>query len=239
MPTSTRASRGRLTRERIVAAALEHLEDSGLGTLTMRELGKRLKVEAMALYRHVPGKDELLDAVVEQLIDDMHDDAEVAATPADGWEDFVRRMARGVRRVALAHPKAFPLVASRPPEAPWLRPPLRSLGWVETFLAGLRQEGFSDRAAVDTYRAFTGFLLGTLLLEVAALGADIGPLDVMDGEDPDDALDPAGAQLRRDFPTVASMRRLLRENRSAEEFEEALDQLIERITAIREADAGS
>ena len=97
----------------------------------------------------------------------------------------------------------------------------------------------SDRAAVDTYRAFTGFLLGTLLLEVAALGADIGPLDVMDGEDPDDALDPAGAQLRRDFPTVASMRRLLRENRSAEEFEEALDQLIERITAIREADAGS
>ena len=50
-----------------------------------------------------------------------------------------------------------------------LRPPLRSLRWVELFLAGLTKEGFSDTAAVQAYRAFTSFLLGHLLLEVAML----------------------------------------------------------------------
>lgn len=231
--TSRRRTRGRLDRASVIAAALDHLEDSGLGTLTMRELGKRLKVEAMSIYRHIPGKDELLDAIVDHLIDEMHDDPDVPTEPTDGWEDFLRRLAHGVRRVALAHPKAFPLVASRPPEAPWLRPPLRSLAWVETFLAGLRAEGFSDRAAVDAYRAFTGFLLGNLLLEVSARGADIGPLDVMDGEDPDPADDPGLAQLRRDHPTVASLRSLLREDRSGEEFEIALEELLGRIEVIR------
>jgi hypothetical protein len=75
----------------------------------------------------------------------------------------------------------LPLVASRPVEAPWLRPPLRSLTWVEAFLDGPLSEGFSDQAAVAAYRAFTSFLLGHMLLEVAALGADradpVGGLD--------------------------------------------------------------
>ena len=232
-PASRSTRRPRLTRASVIEAALDHLEDGGLGTLTMRELGKRLKVEAMSLYRHVPGKEELLDAIVERLIDDMHSDPEVPEEPTDGWEDFLRRLAHGVRRVALAHPKAFPLVASRPPEAPWLRPPLRSLDWVETFLAGLRQEGFSDQAAVDSYRAFTGFLLGNLLLEVSARGADIGPLDVLDDEDPDPPEDPSMAQMRRDYPVVASLRPLLQQDRSGEEFEISLEELIERIAAIR------
>ncbi len=38
-------------------------------------------------------------------------------------------------------------------------------------------QGFSDRHAVRAYRAFSGFLLGHLLLEVAALGVDTGPTD--------------------------------------------------------------
>ena len=90
----------------------------------------------------------------------MRADEEIKQPPVDGWQDFLQRLAHGVRRVALAHPKAFPLVASRPPEAPWLRPPLRSLDWVEAFLRGLTDEGFTDEAAVAAYRAFTSFLLG-------------------------------------------------------------------------------
>ena len=55
---------------------------------------------------------------------------------------------------------------------------------VEEFLNGLIGEGFSDEAAVAAYRAFTSFLLGHLLLEVAVLGADVGPLDVLDDGEP-------------------------------------------------------
>ena len=146
----------------------------------MRRLGSLLGVEAMSLYRYVPGRENLLDAVVDSILAEMEDDDEILASPRDGWQDFLIRLAHGVRRVALAHPKAFPLVASRPVEAPWLRPPLRSMAWVEAFLDGLIGEGFSDDAAAGAYRAFTSFLLGHLLLEVSALGADVGPLDVVD-----------------------------------------------------------
>jgi len=221
-PPSARVA---LDRRRIVETALEHIEDTGLASLTMRRLGTRLGVEAMSLYNYVPGKEELLDAVVEALIDDMRADPDVIATPETGWQDFLQRLAHGVRRVALAHPKSFPLVASRPPEAPWLRPPLRSLDWVETFLSGLCDSGFSDEAAVAAYRAFTSFLLGNLLLEVSTMGADIGPLDVLeDGSD---------TGSLRGHPTVARLRSSLGEDHAAAEFEESLEELLNRIAIIR------
>ncbi|WP_248580226.1 TetR/AcrR family transcriptional regulator C-terminal domain-containing protein [Nocardioides sp. InS609-2] len=210
----------------IVAAAIAYIDEQGLPGLTMRRLGAMLGVEAMALYRYVSGKEELLDAVVDELVEGMRLDDAVADAPHDGWQDFLQRLAHGVRRVALRHPKAFPLVASRPPEAPWLRPPLRSLDWVEAFLSGLRDEGFTDEAAVAAYRAFTSFLLGHLLLEVSALGADVGPLDVLD----DGAENPGGLA---DFPTVRRLRRGLSEEHSGAEFEEALKDLLDRLALIR------
>ena len=130
----------------------------------------------------------------------MQRDDDVLDAPRDGWQDFLQRLAHGVRRVALEHPKAFPLVASRPPEAPWLRPPLRSLDWVEASWRGCTPKGSPTTAAVAAYRAFTSFLLGHLLLEVSTHGADVGPLDVLE-EDRD--RDVAGAPT----PVRAAARR--------------------------------
>ena len=214
-----------LNRERIVAAALDFIDAKGLPALTMRRLGEQLGVEAMALYRYVPSKEDLLDAVVESLVGDVRADEVVLDAPQDGWQDFLQRLAHGVRRMALSHPKAFPLVASRPAEAPWLRPPLRSLEVVETFLSGLLEEGFTDEAAIEAYRAYTSFLLGHLLLEVAVHGADVGPLDVLD-----DQTGEPGTSL---YPTVARLRGPLSEDRSAVEFEEALEALLDRMTVTR------
>ena len=218
------SARTPLSRERIVEAAVAFIEDQGLPGLSMRRLGTVLGVEAMSLYRYVPGREQLLDSVVERIVDDMSEDPEVLDSPRDGWQDFLQRLAHGIRRVALAHPKAFPLVASRPAEAPWLRPPLRSLRWVEAFLDGLRTEGFSDTAAVEAYRAFTSFLLGHLLLEVASHGADLGPLDVVE-EDIDKSLAP--------YPNVQRLRSPLREDHSAVEFEDSLENLLQRLALIR------
>ncbi len=215
-----------LDRDRVIQAAVDFIETCGLASLTMRRLGGTLNVEAMSLYRYVPGREDLLDAVVEHIINEMYDDDDILDTPENGWQDYLQRLAHGVRRVSLAHPKAFPLVASRPPEAPWLRPPLRNLAWVESFLTGLHQEGFSDDAAVAAYRAFTSFLLGHLLLEVAAHGADLGPLDVLDdGSDESTSL--------ADYPHIARVRDALAEDHSAVEFEESLENLLDRITLLR------
>ena len=218
-----------LDRGRILDAAVTYIDEQGLAGLTMRRLGQALGVEAMALYRYVAGKEELLDGVVDRLVAGMQADAQVLDRPSDGWQDFVQSLAHGVRRVALAHPKAFPLVASRPPEAPWLRPPLRSLDWVEAFLSGLESEGFTDEAAVAAYRAFTSFLLGHLLLEVSTHGADVGPLDVLE-ESPEPGLE--------DYPMVSRLRRQLAEDKAAVEFEEALEELINRMALVRQEGNG-
>jgi AcrR family transcriptional regulator len=215
-----------LDRGRILTTAVAFIDENGLPPLSMRRLGRSLGVEAMSLYRYIPGREELLDGVVDTIVNEMYDDEQVLGSPLHGWQDFLQRLAHGVRRIALTHPKAFPLVASRPPEAPWLRPPLRNLKWVESFLDGLVAEGFSDEAAVAAYRAFTSFLLGHLLLEVSALGADVGPLDVLDdGESESKSL--------AKFPHVSRLRDSLAEDHSATEFEESLENLLERINLLR------
>jgi AcrR family transcriptional regulator len=220
------AARIPLTRQRIVVAALAFIDELGLSGLSMRRLGKTLDVEAMSLYRYVPGREDLLDAVVDTIIEETYADPEILVTPRDGWQDFLQRLAHGVRRVALAHPRAFPLVASRPPEAPWLRPPLRNLRWVESFLEALISEGFSDEAAVAAYRAFTSFLLGHLLLEVSTHGADVGPLDVLeDGEEENTGL--------IGYPTLRRLGSSLAEDHSRAEFEESLENLLDRLALLR------
>jgi len=214
-----------LSRDRIVAAALAYIDEFGLPGLSMRRLGSVLGVEAMSLYRYVSGREALLDAIADAMTNTLGDDDDVIEEPTDGWQDFLQRLAHGVRRMALSHPKAFPLVASRPAEAPWLRPPLRSLHWVEAFLSGLMSEGFSSDSAVRAYRAFSSFLLGHLLLEVATLGADLGPLDVLEE-------DGANESAPR-HPTVRELREALTEDHAAEEFEESLEDLLNRIELAR------
>ena len=86
---------------------------------------------AMALYRHVNGREDLLEGVVDRLVSTLQIDPGHSMEPLDGWQAFLQWMAHNVRRLALEHPNAFPLVATRHPAAPWLRPPLRSLRVVE------------------------------------------------------------------------------------------------------------
>ena len=206
-------------------AAIELIDEQGVHALSMRRLGRRLDVEAMSLYAYVQSRENLLDGVIAAIVDDLFDDPDTHLMDTDSWQDYLVQVANGVRRSALAHPRVFPLVATRPPEAPWIRPPLRSLRWVESFLASLRSHGFDDDTAVYTYRAFTSFLLGHLLLEVAALGAETGPVP-----EPASA-DQAGLRLD-DYPNLQQLSSKLADNQSAVEFEESLDNLLNRLEDV-------
>jgi TetR/AcrR family tetracycline transcriptional repressor len=164
----SRPGRG-LSLDRIVTVTLELMDEQGIGAATMRAVSSRLGVRSMSLYRYVQDRDELFDGVVERIVGELADDPEVQLNPVDGWRPYLAGMAHGVRRYARAHPHAFPLVATRPPAAPWVNPPLRSLRWVEAMLTGLAREGFSDEQVLFTYRTFNSFLLGYLLLETSAM----------------------------------------------------------------------
>jgi TetR/AcrR family transcriptional regulator, tetracycline repressor protein len=165
-----RRRRGRgLSLDRIVSATLELVDEQGVGAASMRAVAARLGVEAMSLYKYVATRDELFDAVVERVVNELSDDPEVELRPTNGWRPWLQGMGWGVRRYARAHPHAFPLVATRPAAAPWVNPPLRSLRWIEAFLDGLHREGFSDDEVLFSYRTFNSFLLGYLLLETSAM----------------------------------------------------------------------
>ena len=215
-----------LDREVIVRAALDSIDRKGSQGLTMRGLALDLGVEAMSLYRYVAGREDLLEAVVAVLLADLVDlDEQLGRT----WQGYLQNLAHAVRRIAVEHPAAFPLVATRHPAAPWLRPPLRNLELVDDFLSTLSGFGFTDQQVVSTYRAFSGFLLGNLLLEAAVRGAETSPVE--------EPLDEGNATIpSRDgqidlsgSPAVARFRPLLSQDRSAEEFEISLETLLDRL----------
>ena len=150
--------------------------------------------------------------LLEGLRNDL--DAQLSQT----WQGYLQTLAHAVRRIAVEHAAAFPLVATRHPAAPWLRPPLRSLELVEDFLSTLSEHGFTDQQVVDAYRSFSSFLLGQLLLESAIRGAYPSPVEI--------PLDEGDAQIPNEDgqvdltgnPSVARLRPLLSEDRSQEEF---------------------
>ena len=59
------AARPTLTRARVLAAAIDLADESGVESLSMRSLGARLGVEAMSLYNHVSNKDDVLNGMTD------------------------------------------------------------------------------------------------------------------------------------------------------------------------------
>ncbi len=163
----TSPPRAVLDRAAIVRAAMALLDEEGADGMTMRRLGASLGVQAMSLYRYVGGREDVLQAVEESLIEALPDALDRHRPRS--WKDYVRQVAYAVRKIALDHPAIFPLVASVYPATPWLRSPLRSTAFVESFLSTLGDYGFDDQQRVGLYRSLTSFLLGHLLLEASVL----------------------------------------------------------------------
>lgn len=225
--TKSVESTTRLDRQVIVQAALRHIDRDGAQGLTMRALAQELGVGAMALYRYVSGREDLLEAVVEMLLEDVRQDLD--GESATCWQEYLGSLAHAVRRIAVEHAGAFPLVATRHPAAPWLRPPLRSLDLVEDFLQTLGSHGFTDEQIAGAYRAFSSFLLGQLLLESATRGAKTSPVEVAFDEGDAPVPNRDGQMSLADKPALARVRPLISQDRSEEEFEISLENLLDRL----------
>ncbi|MFF7443344.1 TetR/AcrR family transcriptional regulator C-terminal domain-containing protein [Streptomyces sp. NPDC008122] len=87
-----------LTRARIVRTALDLADTEGLNAVTMRRLATLLDTSAMALYRHVPGKGEL----VRLMTDEACGEVPLGPAPTD-WREGLERAARWLREVYARH----------------------------------------------------------------------------------------------------------------------------------------
>src|SRR3954470_24125665 len=96
-----------LSRSRILAAALELVDEQGIDALSMRKLGQSLGFEAMSLYNHVANKDDLLDGVLDLVL------AEAEPAPAEApWDEAIRGSAISMHAAFRRHPWASALLMS-------------------------------------------------------------------------------------------------------------------------------
>ncbi|MFE7856670.1 TetR/AcrR family transcriptional regulator [Streptomyces sp. NPDC057403] len=158
---------GRLSRERVLASALELVDREGLSALSMRRLGAELGVEAMALYRYAAGKDALLDGLVEALYLELEERlGEPADAGAPSWRAGLHRVALATYEVCVAHPQAVPLLTTRMLAVPLARRPLAVLKDHERVLTLLGRAGLDEEGRAVAFRAFTAWLLGYVSVEL-------------------------------------------------------------------------
>ncbi len=141
--------RAPLTRERVLAAAVELADREGLDGLSMRKLGQVLGVEAMALYRHVRSKEDLLDGVIEVVVGQIR-----RPRPARTWEATLRAQVMEARRVMLLHPWARRALEERGTTGPAI------LAYVEAILAILHDAGFPIDLAHHTLHVLGSRIFG-------------------------------------------------------------------------------
>lgn len=103
-----------LSRARVLDAALELADTEGLAAVTMRRLAAVLGVEAMSLYHHLPGKEALLDGLVEAVVAEVRRGVDERATEDGDWREQLRGRCLAARAVMLRHPWAPGLIGSRP-----------------------------------------------------------------------------------------------------------------------------
>jgi len=105
--------RAPLTKERVLRAAVDLADRDGIDALSMRKLGQELGVEAMALYRHVRNKDDILDGAIDVVVGEID-----IPRPTGDWQRSMRTLALAARQVMLRHPWAPPVIVERPEIGP-------------------------------------------------------------------------------------------------------------------------
>jgi AcrR family transcriptional regulator len=147
------AGKAGLSREAILRAAVRLADAEGVDGVSMRKLAEGFGATAMALYRHVANKDDLLDGMVDLVFGEVE-------TPRDvGWRAAMRQRAASMRAALRRHPWAVDLMEARQPGPANLR-------YHNAGLACLREAaGLPIRDAIDAYNLMDSYIYGFALQE--------------------------------------------------------------------------
>lgn len=103
------AAQKRLNRDELIATALSLTDTEGLGAVTIRRVAQQHDVTPMALYRHFPDKEGLLDAVAESLLAAV----EMPAPDDRPWYEQLEDVLTAVVKALVPHPNAAVLLLTR------------------------------------------------------------------------------------------------------------------------------
>lgn len=163
--------RPRLSRERVLRAAVEVADAGGIGGLTIRSIAQELDAKPMSVYYHVANKEEILDGIVDYVFSQIE-----LPTAGGDWRTEMRRRAASARSVLRRHRWAITLLESRTSPGP------ATLRHHDAVIATLRAAGFSRAMTAHAYAMIDSYTYGFALQE-AALPFE-GPETVADVAEP-------------------------------------------------------
>jgi AcrR family transcriptional regulator len=203
----------RLSRERIVEAALAVIEREGLAGFSTRKLAAELGCEAMSIYHYFPSKGHLMDALADRIISEMP-----PLPPADlPWIERLRMLGHGWRATVTKRPALFTFLATFRMNTP------TCLAWLDGVIGLFCESGLSREEGARLFRAYGYYLMGTGLDETA--GYARGPSTVEPV--PDDI-------MQRDFPNVVAVGPYFRPSEYDKTFEMGLDLFLDSVERLVE-----
>lgn len=139
----------KLTRTKVLKAAIRLADSKGMESLSMRKLAQALGVEAMSLYNHVINKEDVLDGMVEVVV------GEIELPNVDAfWKDAMRRRSISAHEQLLRHPWAALLFVSRVNVGPAM------LSYIDATIGCLHSAGFSYELADRAWNAIDSHVYG-------------------------------------------------------------------------------
>ncbi|HEY8374081.1 MAG TPA: TetR/AcrR family transcriptional regulator C-terminal domain-containing protein [Pseudonocardiaceae bacterium] len=145
-----------LSPERIRRTALAILDREGLAALSMRRLAQELGVRAASLYNHVATKDELLDQIASEIMEQVDTSAFAPDSPAD-WRAALITWGRSYRAALAAHPNIVPYLAYGPAHRE------ASLRRADEIHGGLTRAGWPPRYATMIGAAVKYLVIGAAM----------------------------------------------------------------------------
>jgi AcrR family transcriptional regulator len=215
--------RVRLSRERVLRAAVALADEVGIESLSMRKLAEALGVVPMALYKHVANKEKLLDGMVDVVVGEI--DPPVSTTD---WRSAVRLRILSARRSLQRHPWAPGVIESR------TAPPPAVTAYIDSMIGMFRTGGFSADLTHHVLHAVGSRLLG-FTQELFNDSQNVDPA----------ALAGLVRQMEGRYPHIAEMVKAVYHDQASVvgqgcddqfEFEFALDLLLNGLEGLRRQD---
>lgn len=176
-------ARERLTRARVIEAAVAFADEHGLDDLSMRKLGAELGVEAMALYNHVDNKDDLYDGMIDFVFE------EIPIPEGDlDWSDHLRQLGEGTMTHFGRHSWIVHLCMARGISGPG------ALRFMDHVLGLLGDAGFEDEDSHHAWQMMASHTMGyAFQANAGGPDKDLSQFEMM------------MPRLTREFPNVARL----------------------------------
>ena len=195
---------GPLKREAIVDAAAALIRKEGAGALSVRRLAVQLNVSPMALYRHLEDKQDLLAAVLAQLISKN----DVCAHTEKNWRAWMVETCARMRQSLSDNPEILPILSETK------RMSALEIATFEAILKHLVGAGLTEEKAAKVFHMTVSFTFGSLAFDQFKTRKLTGK-----------SL-PGKKELTSAYPTVAAAARYLAAPLSDREFKQGLERIL-------------